>query len=891
MALAPGTRLGRFEVLAPLGAGGMGEVYRARDTRLDREVAVKVLPDAVAADRDRLARFEREARALARIEHPNILALHDIGEAPAGERGTTHFAVTELLTGETLGSRLARERLSWRQAVEIGAAVADGLAAAHAQGIVHRDLKPDNLYLTADGRVKILDFGLATSGVVATASVATASVATSPGTILGTVGYMAPEQIQGGGIDARADLFALGCVLFEMASGRRAFARETPTETLGAILAAPAPDLPATGTDAPAELARIIGRCLEKQPAARFQSASDLAFALRALATAPVAVPAGAAAGVPAPAAPAPAPARRRAWIAAAGVALLGLVGLVAYWALRPPASPSAVALTGLDPNRVVVAVFVNQTGDPSLDALGVQMSDYLTQSLTRMSVAAAMNPEVPSVGGPALPRPVLASDRDPLRALAERTGAGLVVAGTYYLEGDTLRVQSRIVEAATGAVVVPLDATTAPRSRSSDLLTSLANLVTGAVANRLKSSPLFGVGYRPPPYDAYLEWIQGMKAWGTNNAEAERRLRAALELDPDFSLARVNLVALLNGANRPGDADAILRPAEEPAAYSRTTPFEQEWIRLVRALLKGDLVGCRAASAELVRLVPSPMTLYTHANVERALHHPRSALTVLARIRVEDSPVDGGPGVSWFLRDRAAIHHELGEHSEELADARLGQQHYPAEGSFFTQEVAALVGLGRVGEVDAVIGRCEKAGLRSGSAGGTMYAAARELAAHGYADAAKAMAARAAAWYKSRLDTGKPTPGLRHSYASALHVAGDCQQAVKIWQALAREAPDGLYLQGAYATSLVSCSGSRDAAKAVADALAKVDRPFLRGEHLYERARILAALGDADLAVTTLKAAHAQGWRWNSVELHLDACWSPIRSHPAFVDAMKPKG
>ena len=889
MALTPGTRLGRFEVIGSLGAGGMGEVYRARDTRLDREVAVKVLPDALAADRDRLARFEREARALARVEHPNILALHDIGEAPAGEGGTTHFAVTELLTGETLGSRLARERLSWRQAVEIGAAVADGLAAAHGQGVVHRDLKPDNLFLTADGRVKILDFGLATSGVVASASVETTRVVTEPGAILGTVGYMAPEQIGGGGIDARADLFALGCVLYEMASGRRAFARETPTETLGAILAAPAPNLSVTGTDAPAELARIIARCLEKQPAARFQSASDLAFALRALVTAPVAVPAGAAAAVPVPAAPASA--RRRAWIAAAGVALFGLVSLVAYWALRPPTSRSAVTVAGLDPKKVVVAVFVNQTGDASLDAFGVQMSDYLTQSLMRMSVAVAMNPEVPSVGGPALPRSVLASDRDPLQALAERTRAGLVVAGTYYLEGDTIRVQSRIVEAATGAVVVPLDVTTALRSKTSDLLTSLANLVTGAVANRLVSSPLFGDAYRPPPYDAYLEWVQGMKAWGTNNAEAERHLRAALQLDPDFSLARVNLVALLNGANRLGEADAILRPAEEPAAYSRTTAFEQAWIRLGRAMLKGDLVGARAASAELVRLAPSPLTLYTHANVERGLRHPRSALAVLARIRVEDSPVDGGPGVTWFLRDRASIHHELGEYSEELEDARLGQLHYPAEGSFFAEEIAALIALGRVGEVDAAIARCEKAGLRSGSAGGTMYAAARELAAHGYADQAKAMAARAAAWYKSRLDTGKPTIGLRYSYASALQVAGDCQQAVEIWHDLVREAPDGLSLQGRYATSLVACSGSRDAAKAVADALAKVDGPYLRGEHWYERARILAALGDADLAVKALQAAHAQGWRWNAAELHLDSCWNPIHSHPAFVEAMKPTG
>jgi tetratricopeptide (TPR) repeat protein len=423
-------------------------------------------------------------------------------------------------------------------------------------------------------------------------------------------------------------------------------------------------------------------------------------------------------------------------------------------------------------------------------------------------------------------------------------------------------------------------------------LLASLANVVTGAVASRLNSSPIFGSGYRPPPYDAYLEWVQGMRAYGTNSAEtAERHLRAAIQLDPDFCMAKVNLVALFNNLNRMSEADAMLRSVEEPAAYSRATPLEQAWIRLVRAVVNGNLVGARAAGAEVVRVAPSPMTFYSQAVVERGLHHPRAALALLAKIKPEDSPGEAGPGASWFLSDRAAIHHELGEYSEELADAKLGQQYYPAEGAFFVEEIAALVALGRVGEIDAVIARCEKATLRTGSTGATLFAAARELAAHGYGDAAKAMAVRAAAWYRNRLDVGKPTPGLRASYANALMRAGDCQEAVRIRRDSAREAPDNLAYKGSYATALVACGGSRDEARGIADALAKVDQPYVRGGHLYERARILAALGDAEGAVKALQAANAQGWRWNSVDLHLDACWNPIRSHPAFVEVMKPKG
>ena len=344
MSLPPGARLGRYEVVAPVGAGGMGEVYRARDARLDREVAIKVVPEEVSADAERLARFEREAKALARIEHPNILTIHDFGEdtPAAGGARATHFAVTELLTGETLRARLARERLSWRRAVEIGAAVADGLNAAHGQGIAHRDLKPDNIFLTSDNRVKILDFGLATSGLVTGGDTVTGvrhGAPTAAGAVLGTVGYMAPEQVQGASVDARADIFSLGCVLFEMVTGRRAFAGATASETLAAILSAPAPALVLSGSDVPPDLEKVVARCLEKQPGARFQSAADLAFALRALLTSPVAVLAGG----PSPSAPAPVArtARPRVvlWLSAAAV--LAVVAAVAYIATSGPGQPA----------------------------------------------------------------------------------------------------------------------------------------------------------------------------------------------------------------------------------------------------------------------------------------------------------------------------------------------------------------------------------------------------------------------------------------------------------------------------------------------------------------------------------------------------------------------
>jgi eukaryotic-like serine/threonine-protein kinase len=278
MSLNIGARVGPYEVVTTLGTGGMGEVYRARDTRLDRDVALKVLPSSVAIDRDRRARFEREAKAVAALSHPNILAIFDF----AFYNGVA-CAVTELLAGETLRARLAQSPLPVRRAIDTAIQIGRGLAAAHDKGIVHRDLKPENIFLTVDGQVKVLDFGLAKAVVDGYATNSETIAGTDRGTVMGTVGYMAPEQVRGQPVDARADLFALGVVLYEM-SGRQAFLRDTPAETMTAILKDDPPELIAGRTDLPPGLEAIVGHCLERNPADRFQSARDLVFNLQSIA-------------------------------------------------------------------------------------------------------------------------------------------------------------------------------------------------------------------------------------------------------------------------------------------------------------------------------------------------------------------------------------------------------------------------------------------------------------------------------------------------------------------------------------------------------------------------------------------------------------------------------
>jgi len=281
MGISVGIRLGPYEVLAALGAGGMGEVYRARDARLAREVAIKVLPESVANDVDRLRRFEQEARAVASLNHPNIMSVHDIGAQDG-----THYIVTELLEGETLRERLTSGALPSRRAVEYAMQIANGLAAAREKGIVHRDLKPENLFITNDGRMKILDFGLAKQTVASMQAgddLATLGTIahTSAGMVVGTAGYMAPEQVKGEPVDHRTDIFAFGGVLYEMLSGRRAFQRTSSVETMAAIITEDPPELETTGDRRISPgLERIVRRCLEKNPGQRFQSAKDLSFAL-----------------------------------------------------------------------------------------------------------------------------------------------------------------------------------------------------------------------------------------------------------------------------------------------------------------------------------------------------------------------------------------------------------------------------------------------------------------------------------------------------------------------------------------------------------------------------------------------------------------------------------
>jgi len=552
-----GKRLGHYELQALLGAGGMGEVYRARDPRLDRLVAIKVLPQHLSAHPEALARFEREAKAVAALSHPNILAIHDFGH----EGGVT-YAVMELLEGETLRARLESSLLSWREAVKITASVAEGLAAAHARGIIHRDIKPENIFLTADGLVKILDFGIARvkKAVISNADtlISKGIGDTKPGTLMGTIGYMSPEQVRGEAAEAPSDFFSLGCVLMEALTGKRPFARQSAAETLAAILRDEPPSLSAVTQEIPPELERILLRCLEKTPEERFQSARDLAFDLRSLLTSASGSyrvssgayrPVSEAVSLQIP----PDSRVRPPWVvpsilAAALIISISAIGLL-WWKSKRE--------TTLPPNSLAVLPLTNISQDKSVDFLSDGITESIITNLAplRPKLRVLANSSVTGYKGKVV---------DP-RQVGQELHVRAVLVGKVLQEGETLIINVELVDAADGT---QLWSNRYQRSRA-DLL-AVQEEISQQISEKLQvnltgeEQKLLTRRYTQNT-DAYYLYLNGRYFW--NQREQDQLQKAieffqrAISLDPNYALAYAGMA----------DAYVLLSDTDEARAQAES--------------------------------------------------------------------------------------------------------------------------------------------------------------------------------------------------------------------------------------------------------------------------------------------------------------------------------
>jgi tetratricopeptide (TPR) repeat protein len=880
-----GRTLGHYRIVEKIGEGGMGEVYRARDERLDRDVAIKVLPEEVAGDPHRLARFEREAKAVAKLNHPNILDVYELGDHEGRP-----FMATELLEGETLRERLSGTFLGWRKTTEIGAAIADGLGAAHEAGICHRDLKPSNVFITADGRVKVLDFGLARyedAGAGRDLTHApTITRQTDPGTVLGTVGYMSPEQVRAETVDQRSDIFSLGCVLYEMVSGQRAFTGDSAVETMNAILKEEPTDVSASGAELPPELAGTIRRCLEKRPQARFQSASDLAYNLRTISSA--SVPSGARE------APRVRDRRRSAvWFALAAAGVIAVAAGVAVWApWRGAPEPTLEVL----PNRVAIVPLENRTGDPSLDTLGILAADLIVQRIAETSAAEVvlLAEAVEDVPPTALEGGQTRGRTHVLRLARER-GAGLVLSGAYYLDGESLRLQARLVDAATGDLIYAFEPVAVARGAAAEGIEMLRERVLAAVAAH--DNPDIDIAVMRPPasYEAFQSFQQGQELYGSNFLKAIAHFRRALEIDPEFHVARDYLIwAYFETGDR---ARAIQEISVADGLLNRMTPYDQARLRYARADINGDRAGVANALRRMLEFAPHNVDIQFDlgwATIE--LNRPGEAAELLEPIVSSWAPTRFSKAW-WALWKMTEALHMLGDYEREFEYAELGLERFPDVGNFYLAKARALAAMGLAAEATEVIDACLPVRLREGEynqgLGYVMTATACELRTHGYRSASDDMAARAVAWLDKKVsesDTEERDPEDLSSQSYALCVAGRWDEAREPLEELRKRGWNPVIVAGALGVIAANTGDQEEALRIFDELHGDPGDPRSASNRSARRAAIAAQLGEKDRAVDLLAEAFSQGKEY-SYYTHINIGLEPLWDYPPFQELIEPKG
>ena len=877
MPLTPGTTLGTYEIGPPLGAGGMGEVYRARDAKLRREVAIKVLPASVAADAEALARFEREALAVAALSHPNILSIYDFGSAA----GVT-YAVMELLEGGTLRSLLGDGPLPVSQAVDLALQVARGLSAAHGKGIVHRDLKPENLMVSADGHVKILDFGIAKQAEPRRedeTSAETLTERTGPGAMVGTLSYMSPEQVRGHPVDARSDLFSLGAVLYEMLSGKRAFRKESAAETMAAILLLEPAEPPASIPGVPPALAQVVARCLEKRPEKRFASARDLAAALTEVRT-------GTTAAFSPDGAPVARPRAGLRRLLAGGLVLSVVAALFGIWLARRPGSEAG---RSSDPMRIAVLPFEN---------VGPAQDDYLADG-----IADEVRGKLTSVPGLEV---IARGSSMPYRRTAKTPGAIARELDVRYLLTATVRWErtkdgSRVL---VSPELVEVTGRGEPASRwqqpfeaeltgvfavQSEIATQVVRelgVALGAGAERrLLERPTRDVA----AYDAYLRGEAASVGFGVTDPASLRRAVAlyeeAVALDPAFAqawarLARACAHLHTNSVPTPAMLDRARSAAERAMALAPRSPEAH--------LAQAAYVGLAFADPNLEldllekarRLAPDdPEVLTAAALVEQSLGRWDDTLAHLKRAERLD------PRSVLTKRRLALACLLLRRHREALETIEHGRKIAPSSLVLVELKVVALLALG------------DAAGARAALDSVPPSVSADRLLAHlsGYQDLGWLFDERRLRLLlelpAAAFDGDRGTWGLRLSRASAR--AGDAarartlaDEARKAFEEQLRASPDDPERLASLGLALAYLGRSAEAARAGerAVALVPVEKDAYRGPLLlHQLARIHAATGREEAAIDALEKLLAVPYTLTPAWLRVDPTFDGLRSNPRF--------
>ena len=844
----------RYQILEELGKGGMGEVYKVKDQKLDEEMALKLLKPEIAADKGIIERFKNELKLARKIAHRNVCKMHDFHEEEE-----TPYITMEYVEGEDLKSYIKKKmKLTEKGALSIGQQVCEGLAEAHGLGVVHRDLKPQNIMMDESGRAKIMDFGIARS--------VEAPGVTQTGVIIGTPDYISPEQAEGQEADQRTDIYSLGVILYEMVTGTVPFKGDTAFSVALKHKSQLPSDPRKLNPDISDDLSRLILICMEKDRARRYQTAEALLSDLRNIEN-----------GFPLGTKIRP---RRETFLSTLiqkkilipAVVLLVVTAIVLVLVL--PRGPN------LDPNRVVVVVFESQTGDPKHDPIGRMAADWITQGLSGI-VDVAPLPQAESSEGAKV-------SKNPIRSLAEKTGAGKVISGSYYFEGENFQLNAQIWDTQEGKLLLGLDPVSGSIDGPVKAIELLRKQVMGALASFLdeiisgRLSTYIDLGMKPPTYEAYQEYLDGDKAF--YRAEYKKAIEyysRAIELDPDFILPLSWTGWAYLNLGEYAKLEPLVRKLEK--LRDKLDPAHRRLLDLFGARLRGDNEEAYNACYQFSNAMKGRKGGLVAGYANR-INRPKEAVEIYKK----QDPEKVGSRWMGNWRNLTTAHHMLGHHKQELKEARRGRKYHPESLYALWYEMRALAALGRIEEVHKLIEESLTLPPQQWNPGKCMLDAARELRAHGYRQASLQVLERAFKWFESRTKKESETLEYRFALGEVLYEAEKWEEAQNVFKALDKDYPDDLHIF-VYLGCLAARRGDNEEAYRISTLLENTDKPYIFGQHSFYRARIAALLGEKENSVNLLREALAQGLRYT--ELHPVTDFEQLQDFPPFKELIKPKG
>jgi len=870
----------------------MGVVYKAQDTKLDRTVALKFLPPHLLADKEAEQRFNSEAKAASSFDHPNICTIFDIGKTDDDQL----FIVMAYYKGETLKKKIERGPIKIEGAIDIVSQVAEGLKRAHKKGIIHRDIKPANIFITNDGVVKILDFGLAKTS-------SDPSI-TKFGSTIGTVSYMSPEQTKGENVDHRTDIWALGVVLYEIITGKQPFQGDYEQAVIYSIMNENPKPISGLRTGVPMELERIVNKCLAKDPEGRYPASDSLIRNLRQLKKSTSKVTRATEIGAErtvhekeTSTTLTVTPKFKKLLIGFVSAVVISL-GLFAVWKFLQTEAPELVD------NRVAVAYFRNESGDSSLDYLRRMTADDLTQGIGQVNFVevSALVPEN-EIGAS---KPGL----EQLKLLSERTGANIIVSGVFYKEGNRLIFQPEVNNITLGKPLKTIQHITGEISDPSAILDDLLQRVLSLLAFKFDLDWKTYSDYMGnlPTYDAYKEFKEGWELYIGNGKyiESIERFNRALELDSTFYHAYFMMIGAFLDGESPAQADSIVEIINQKR--NALTLNERKLLTFNESWLNGDLLGFLQVSREIAEF---------DSDWRYNVGWGAGRLNKLYEAEEWYSKVD--PDSSWiktfepYWGEYGWVLHLLGKHEDELRLVDDRRKRFPESRTALVAEILAHIALGNL-QSALELKKDMYVSMEGINPGQSLMRAAMEFETHGYKKEARESIEEAIRWFSERpqsertahrvnlfdalgisvfaLDTEDSLQQAAEQEQKKMQLTSNRDTRIQMMRQITSELVDEDPLNENYQGRLVilyAQLGDRENASRIFRLLSNLDRPFLHGKNIFWQAAIAAQLGELSRAVTLLYDAQSKGNDFGSW-FHRDPIWRPLRNHAGFKEFMRPK-